>query len=411
MRRLDAGAARRLALRATGLDRGRRGEVGLADVCRLVRRLGVLQIDSVNVLVRAHYLPLFSRLGAYDMGLLDKAASGRRRALFEYWGHECSLLPVESQPLFRWRMADAAQGKGIYRELARFGRERADVVARTLERVRTEGPLSAGAFAEDDRGPGGWWGWGEAKHALELLFWRGELTTRERLGAGFARVYDLSERVLPAAVMAAPTPERRDAIRALATSAVRALGVASVADVANYYRLASSEAGAALEEAREEGSIVPAEVADWSGPVYIDGSDTRVPRAVEARALLAPFDPLVWDRARAERLFGFHYRIEIYTPAERRRHGYYVLPFLLGDRLVARVCLKADRKVNVLKVNAAFHEPGELAAALARPLAEELEQLAGWLDLEMISVGDGPARGREDTVHLTDDLASRMIAA
>lgn len=386
---LSLSAARRTALAAQGLARPRPpGPVDVVRLRRAIERMGLLQIDSVNVLVRSHYLPLFSRLGPYPRDLLDRAAyAGRRRGLFEYWGHEASLLPVALHPLLRWRMERAAAGQGTYGGLARIARERPDYVARTLAEIRDRGPLTAGELAEGGRGGGSWWGWSEGKRALEHLFWAGLVTTAARR-AGFDRVYDLPERALPSAVLAAPTPPPAEARRGLLLVAARALGVATARDLRDYFRLDPADAAAGLAELVEAGSLLPAQVEGWAHPAYLH-PDARLPRRAEGRALLSPFDPLVWERARAERLFGFRYRLEIYTPAERRIHGYYVLPFLLGDRLVARVDLKADRPARVLRVQAAHAEPGVDPPAVAAALADELGLMARWLGLDAVAAA-GP---------------------
>ena len=379
---ISAALARRIAVAAAGLAAPRPpGEVGPRHLKRVVATLGLLQIDSVSVLARAHYLPLFSRLGRYDTALLDAAAWGRRRWLFEYWAHEASLAPVTLHPLLRWRMARAASGQGIYGELARFGVEHRPFVDAVLAHVARHGPTVA-ADLEGEAGAGGWWGWSQQKRALEWLFWAGRLTTATR--RGFERVYDLPERVLPAVVLALPTPSPAEAHRGLLRIAARALGIATAGDLRDYFRLSPAEAHPRLAELVEAGELLPVRVQGWTQPAYLH-RDARQPRRVAARALLAPFDPLVWHRPRAERVFGFEYRLEIYTPAARRKHGYYVLPFLLGDRLVARVDLKADRAAGALRVLAAHREPGA-PDTIAEPLSAELGEMAEWLGLPRLAV-------------------------
>jgi len=375
-------AARRIALAAQGFADARpAGAVDRRHLRRVLGRLGLLQIDSVSVLARAHYLPLYSRLGGYPRALLDAAAWSPRKELFEYWAHEASLLPVTTQPLLRWRMGRAEAGVGIYGGLAGFGRERRAVIDRVLAAVAARGPLAASDLG-GEKGAGGWWGWSEAKLALEWLFWAGLVTTATR--RGFERLYDLPERVLPAAVLATPTPAEADAHRALLSISARALGIATASDLRDYFRLSPDDIKPRLPELVEAGELIPVAVAGWPQQAYLH-AEARRPRRVAARALLAPFDPLVFERARAERLFSFRYRLEIYTPAEKRVHGYYVLPFLLGDRLVARVDLKADRAGGRLRVLAAFAEP-HAPAETAAELAAELTALAAWLDLAGISV-------------------------
>jgi uncharacterized protein YcaQ len=381
---LSLAEARRIALAAQGFARARPSQpVAAADLIRATRSLGLLQIDSVNVLVRSHYLPGFSRLGPYAHDLLDRAAySGRRRRLFEYWGHEASLIPVEMQPLFRWRMHRAQRGEGVWGGVARFGREHPGFCAEVLERIRERGPTGISDFTAGARRKGGWWGWSEGKVALEWLFWTGRLSTHSR--RQFERVYDLTERVLPRAVLEAATPEPADAQRELIRIASRALGIAAERDLRDYFRLPTADAKTRVRELVEAGDLRPVAVEGWRDPAYLDPG-ARLPRHVDARALLSPFDSLVWERSRTERLFGFRYRLEIYTPAHRRRHGYYVLPFLLGDRLVARVDLKADRVRGTLRVLRAHCEERVVPAEVAGPLREELRLLADWLGLERVA--------------------------
>lgn len=376
--------ARRITLAAQGFAEPHpAGPVGRRHMRRVLERIGLFQIDSVSVLARAHYLPLFSRLGDYPRDLIDRSAWAKPRSLFEYWAHEASLLPVETQPLMRWRMARAEQGIGIYGGLARFGRERRSYIDEVLAQVRGRGPLAASDL-EGTRGEGGWWGWSDAKHALEWLFWAGLVTTATR--RGFERLYDLPERVLPAAVLAVPTPEPAEAQRQLLRIAARALGVATAADLRDYFRLSPDDVKDRLPELVEAGELVPVRVEGWSQPAYLHAGARR-PRRIEARALVAPFDPLIWERGRTERLFGFRYRIEIYTPAEKRAHGYYVLPFLLGDRLVARVDLKSNRAAGVLQVQSS-HAEVDAPRETAEALMAELRHLAGWLGLERVEVAE-----------------------
>jgi len=386
--------ARRIALAAQGIGEKRlSGPIDRRHLKRFLARNGLLQIDSVNVLVRAHYMPLYSRLGAYPLGLIDDNARGRKRLMFEYWAHEASLLPIELYPLMRWRMGRAERGERVYSALARYGRERADYVEAIHKEILSRGPVAASDF-DGQRGQGGWWGWSEAKHALEWLFWAGRITTAERRPS-FERVYDVPERVLPASVLALPTPAAEDAVRQLLRISARALGVATASDLRDYFRLPPDDLKLRLPELVEAGELLPVNVESWSQQAYLH-REARIPRRVEARALLSPFDPLVWERSRAERLFDFRYRIEIYTPAEKRVHGYYVLPFLLGEALAARVDLKADRQAGVLRVMASHREPSA-PAHVAEALAAELRAVAAWLELERVEImpaGDlAPALG------------------
>lgn len=388
---ISLATARRIALAAQGFaDPRPAGTPDRRHLARVVSRTGLLQIDSVSAVVRAHYMPAYSRLGPYPFALLDAAAAGRRRSLFEYWAHEASLLPVATWPLLRWRMERAGRGEEMYAGLAKFGRERAAYIEEIFRIVAERGPVAASDL-DGQKGSGGWWGWSDAKHAFEWLFWAGRITTAYR--RGFERFYDLPERVLPPAVLDLPTPSPADAHRELLRIAARAHGIATYACLRDYFRLSPSDVKGRIEELVEEGELAPVRVEGWSRPAYIH-RDARVPRKVAARALLAPFDPLVFERDRTERLFGFRYRIEIYTPAAKRQYGYYVLPFLLGERLVARVDLKADRPADVLRVHAAYAEEAA-PAETARQLLEELRLMQGWLGLgrlEITPAGDlGPA--------------------
>jgi uncharacterized protein YcaQ len=380
---ISAPLARRIALASQGFGGTRPVvPVGRRQIANVVRRLGLLQIDSVSAVVRAHYMPLFSRLGPYPMGLLDElAAPGRKRLLFEYWAHEASFLPMDSWPLLQWRMVRAAEHRGIYRGLADWARTNAGLIDDIMRKVTDEGPIAASDI-EGMKGSGGWWGWSDAKHAFEWLFWAGRLTTASR--RGFERLYDLPDRVIPAAIRERPVPDAADAHRELVLHAARALGIATAGDLRDYFRLSPEDFRHRIEELVEAGELIPVSVDGWNRPAWLH-RDARLPRRIAARALLAPFDPLVWERARAERLFGFRYRIEIYVPAEKRQFGYYVLPFLLGDTIVARVDLRADRPRGILHVNAAYAEPGATADT-AEELWEELELMRGWLGLDRLAV-------------------------
>lgn len=391
--RLTNAQARRIALAAQGFATPRPlGPTNAGHLRRTVDRLGLLQIDSVNVLARAHYLPLFSRLGAYDTGLLDRLAWGARgqRALFEFWAHEASLLPVDSQPLWRWRMQrardNAGDGKG---RLHQFRAGKARYIDEVLREIADRGPLAASELSRPGERRGAWWGWNDGKLAVEWLFFAGHVTTATRRGS-FERVYDLTERVIPAAVATRPTPPADEAQRELLRRSARAMGVATERELRDYFRLGVADTRARLGELLEAGELLPVEVDGWSHPAFLDPA-AREPRRVEARALLAPFDPLIWERGRTHRLFDFFYRIGIYTPAAQRTHGYYVLPFLLGEDLAARVDLKADRVNRRLLVHAAHLEPGHQAGAVAAPLVDELRLMATWLGLvEVVPPRGGP---------------------
>jgi len=382
--KLTAGEARRIALAAQGFATPRpAGPVSKRQLLKLVERLGVVQIDSVNVVSRTHYLPAFSRLGAYPRTMLEDLAWAKKRPLFEYWAHEASLLPLSAHPLIRWRMQDAHDGVGVWKGVARFLRERRDFVDKVLQEIAARGPLAASDLEMGHKGEGGWWGWSEAKRAVECLFWTGELTTATRRGT-FERVYGLPENVLPRAIVEAPTPSRDDAQRELYRIAARAMGVATAKDLRDYFRMPVEGAKARLAELVEDGSLLPVTVKGWREQAYLDLTAKR-PRRVDAQALLSPFDNLIWFRERTERMFAVRYRIEIYTPAAKRTHGYYVLPFLEGDALTARVDLKSDRKAGVLIVQASHAEPWASDATPLR-LAQELKLMAGWLGLEAVRV-------------------------
>ncbi|MEA2169831.1 MAG: uncharacterized protein QOF76_3131 [Solirubrobacteraceae bacterium] len=370
---LSRAEARRLALGAQGFARERKP----GQLIAAVRRLGVLQIDSVNVLERAHYLPLYSRMGPYDRDALDRLAHYKPRRLFEYWGHEASLIPVETQPFVRYKMAVAADN--AWGGMRRVARERPELLERILAEVRDRGPLPASAIADEvNSGGKGWWEWSDVKRAFEFLFWSGQITSARR--KNFQRQYDLPERVLPAEIVATPTPPKDVAQRELLKIAARAMGVATEKDLRDYFRIAAGAAKERVVELVESGDLVPVEVEGWRQTGYLH-PDAVIPRAVDARALLCPFDPLIWERDRVERIFGFRYRIEIYVPEPKRVHGYYVLPFLLGDRLVARVDLKSDRQAGVLLAKAIHLEP-DAPPGTRVALHDELTLLAGFLGLD-----------------------------
>jgi uncharacterized protein len=393
---LSAKQARRLAIAAQGLARPRpTGRVDARHLRRAIDDVGLLQLDSVNVFCRSHYMPVFSRLGPYPRVALDRLAwhadggvtprRAGKRELIEYWGHEASLLPVALQPLLRWRMAraDELAWKGV----ARIAAEQPQLLEFVLDVVRERGPIRASDLAAKGRRrePREMWSWSEEKTALEYLFFAGRVCAARRVN--FERLYDLPERVLPQPVLEAPTPSQDEAQRQLILIAAKRLGVATEADLGDYFRLPRTESKARVAELAEDGGLVPVRVEGWRQPAYLSTErPSGLRRAAAARALLTPFDSLVWARDRTERLFDFRYRIEIYTPAPKRVYGYYVLPFLLGDRLVARVDLKSDRQAGVLRVRGAFAEPGTDSTHVAAELAAELRLLSEWLGLDSVSV-------------------------
>lgn len=348
----------------------------------MFRRVGLVQIDSVNVLVRSQELPLFARLGPHPRSLIPDATHAG--LVFEYWGHEASHIPVEHHRLFRWRMEAAANGE-VWNGLRELQASRPAFVEEVYARVRDGGAVVARDVGGPRQRKGPWWDWDGAKAALELLFWTGRVTARRRPN-DFARVYDLTERMIPAAALAAATPSQDEARRELVLLAAGHLGVATLGDLADYHRQNVVAVRPRLRELVEQGRLLAVSVEGWRQPAFVL-PDAVAPRRVNARALLSPFDSLVWERSRAERLFGFHYRLELYTPAALRRYGYYVLPFLLGDRLVARVDVKSDRARRVLIVHAAYGEAGVAAPAIAGDVAAELASMAAWLGLERVEVG------------------------
>ena len=382
---LSIGEARRAALAAQQFLDGGSAPRSAKAFAEVVRRLGVVQIDSVNVLVRSHYLPIFSRRGSYKSGLLERAAYDER-LLFEYWGHEASLLPVESYPLFRWRMDDARQGVGTWGRLKRYATSHQDLVKAAMDQIRERGALGASELTDAGKSKGSWWGWSQGKEILEWLFWIGELTTARR--RNFERLYDLTERVLPESVQKARMPSREHAQRELMLIGARAMGVATARDLRDYFRLPAKEATVRLTELVEEGKLIPVTVEGWKQQGYLH-HEAKLPRAgkvADVAALLSPFDSLIWERQRTERLFDFHFRLEIYTPIHKRTHGYYVLPLLLGDRIVGRVDLKSDRQSGLLQVKGGSVEPGVSVKTVVAPLTQQLNELALWLGLERFSI-------------------------
>ena len=395
---LSLSEARRIAIKAQGAERGADRDVASrADVHRIIDKLGVLQIDSVNVLARAHTLPIYSRLGAYDAADLERLAyGGKRRSLFEYWGHAASLIPVRMQPLFRWRMEEAQAGKNIYPALARFAEAKKTLIRDLRREIEERGPSAVGDFAAHENRQGGWWGWSSAKSALEWLFWTGQLATATR-GPTFERIYDVPERVLPARVLGAPTPDEDEARRALIEHSARALGVGTEVCLRDYYRFDPPSAKVAIRDLVEKGTLREVTVEGWKKPAYLHAA-VRCPKTVHARTLLGPFDPLIWHRDRAEFLFGARIRIELYTPKHKRTHGYYVLPFLFGDCIVGRVDLKADRGEETLQVLSAHCEPRIAADLFIAELADELRLMARWLGFRRVRVhrkGDAAAALRQ----------------
>ncbi|WP_134728549.1 winged helix-turn-helix domain-containing protein [Amycolatopsis nivea] len=391
MQTISLSAARRTALAAQGFaDPRPASDPTRRHLAKVLSRVQLLQLDSVNVAVRAHYMPLFSRLGAYDPALVDDAAWSHRarrpRLLVESWAHEASLLPIEDWPLLR----SGAKRDGWWRNYTKVVDTMPGLLDDVLAVVKEHGPIGAGAIEKEleteavRRGPGAWWERSVVKKACEYLFGVGQLSTGTR--RSFERLYDLTERVVPPEILSRKVSAEEGA-RGLIDRSARALGVATETDLRDYYRLGPDVSRQAVQELVEEGVLEPVQVADWRAVAYRH-ADARTPRAVSGRALLCPFDPLIWERARTERLFGFRYRIEIYVPEPKREYGYYVFPFLLDGALSARVDLKSDRAAGVLRVQGAFAEPGADQPRVAAELAGELRTMAEWQGLDGVTVGE-----------------------
>jgi uncharacterized protein YcaQ len=383
MRRLTIGQARRYALAAQGfIDPRPAGRVDVRHFRRVLDRIGLVQLDSVNVFSRTHYMPFFSRLGPYDRAALDRWLWGSGE-LFEYWGHEASLLPTRHHRLWRWRM----DGHWVWDRVEQVKREHPGYMDSVLEQVRERGPLRT----SDLHDPGvkdpvaAMWNWPKGKVALEALFMEGLITASHR--PNFVRMYDLAERVIPKEHFEAESVAREEAQSVLLLEASRSLGVATADDLADYYRIRMPQARPLIEKLASEGRIVAVDVEGWDRPGFLH-PEAVLPRRVEGRALLSPFDNLIWYRDRVERMWDFHYRIEIYVPEPKRVHGYYVLPFLLDGHLVARVDLKTDRKASALLVRGAFAEPGVDQVWVGRELRAELESVAGWLGVGEVEIAD-----------------------
>jgi uncharacterized protein YcaQ len=387
---LSSAEARRLALSALGFGAKRPARAGIAHVRATASRLGAIQVDSVNVLARAHYLPTFSRYGAYPMSALDELAHGKRE-LFEYWGHAACFLPIDLYPLMRWRMdsqIEAWSGLDAKRKV---------YIEAVYREVVERGPISAGELSIAGKSTGPWWGWSDGKQAMEFLFRQGRVAVAGR--RNFERLYNLPDRVLPASVLQAAAVTARDAKKALLVRAAAAMGVGTAKDITQYFhvdgwwdrlgvdgRRPPAKNQSLFDELVEDGRLESARVERWKQPGYVVPG-VRIPRSVDARAIVSPFDPVMWERKWTKSVFDFDYQIEIYVPAPKRIYGYYVLPFLMGDRFAARVDLKADRKTSTLMVHAAYVEEGLNAGEVAAALADELRSMATWLSLESFAVG------------------------
>jgi uncharacterized protein YcaQ len=376
---LSNAEAKRIALAAQGFaDPRPAGRVDRRHLRRVLDRIGLIQIDSVNVFVRSQELPLFARLGPHPRTLIDDAVADGE--LFEYWVHEASLVPTAQYYLYRWRMSEPYHWPGFRRRAQAQG----DYIEEVYQRIVDEGPLVAGDLKARIGKKGTWWDYDDGKMALEALFYLGRITARRR-PHDFARVYSLREGTIPAEALARPALAEHEARKELLVLAAKYHGVGTLQDLADYHRLTPTLSKLALAELVEEGRLLAATVREWDRPAYLHPA-ARVRRQISARALLSPFDPVVWRRDRALRMFGFHYRIEIYTPAPKRQYGYYVLPFLLGDALVGRVDLKADRANRALLVQSAWMEPAVNEDEVAAELMEELRLMASWLELDRVEV-------------------------
>jgi uncharacterized protein YcaQ len=387
---LSSAEARRLALASLGFGAKKPARAGAAHVRATAARLGAIQIDSVNVLARAHYLPTFSRYGPYPAPALDDLAHGTRE-LFEYWGHAACFLPMELYPFMRWRMDNQVEA------WAGLPGKQKDFNEAVYREVAARGPISAGEISIGGKSTGPWWGWSAGKEAAELLFRQGRLAVAGR--RNFERLYDIPERVLPKAVLRAAPVAAADAKKALVLRAARAMGVGTAKDIAQYFhidawwdrrfvneRRSPTNASVLFDELVEDGRLERVRVEGWKQPAFLVPG-VKIPRSVDARAIVSPFDPVLWERKWTKAVFDFEYQIEIYVPGPKRIYGYYVLPFLLGDRFAARVDLKADRKASTLMVHAAYVEAGHDPRAAASALAGELRSLAAWLSLRSFAVG------------------------
>jgi len=372
--------ARRIALAAQGFGSPKPASVGTRQLNALVRRLGLLQVDSVNVFERSHYLPVFARLGSYDKALLDTLTFGARAQYVETWAHVASIVPLETWPLWRWKMR-AFKTKHLS-DPKHWASSNGAMLDWLRAELATTGPITAGKIEHDaNKSKGAWWGWSDVKLGLEYLFLWGEVVPAGR--RNFERVYGLAEQVLPAELLDTDVSER-DAQKTLLELGSRAHGVGTVGDIADYYRIARTPAKILIEELADEGVLHRVSVDGWNKPAYLH-SEARIPRRVDATALLSPFDPIVWERDRALRLFDFHYRIEIYTPEPKRIYGYYTLPLLVGDDVVGRIDLKSDRQNRALRVQSAWLEPGT-PTGLEERVVPLLDEIRAWQGLDEVVV-------------------------
>lgn len=379
---ISAVQARRIALAAQGFGRPLPNSTGARQLNLTIERLGLLQLDSVNVFERSHYLPLFARLGSYDRSTLDRLTFARRGRYLEYWAHEAALIPVESWPLFRWRMGEYRRKDAL---TTSWASAHSDILDWLRAELAAKGPLAASAVEHDaNKRSGPWWGWSDVKSGLEILFRWGEVVSAGR--QRFERVYGLAEHILPTEV-ATREVSAGESHKQLIEHAARAYGIATTSDITDYFRLKNVPVANVLRELAEEGTVRAVTVDGWRRQAWLH-RDARIPRRIEAAAMLSPFDPVVWHRDRAERLFDFHYRIEIYTPAPKRVFGYYSLPILLDDAIVGRIDLKNDRQAGILRVQSAWHEPLAEPTAVAERVTPLLSRALDWQGLSGIEVKD-----------------------
>lgn len=381
MRRIPLDAARRIALGGQGFGQASAsGRVDVRHFRRVMNRIGLVQLDSVNVCIRTHYMPFYARLGPYDRSALDTWLNDSGEH-FEYWAHEAAVLPVDRYPLWQWKMERIRP----WRRAEALLEAHPELLDDVLQQVRDNGPLTVRDLDAPAARTEAWWGYGPGKVALEVLFANGKISALRT--SNFGREYDIPERLLPASVLGAGTLSEEEAHRQLLVAATKHHGIGTMHDIVDYFRLNVPASRPIVDALASEGKIIEVEVPGWKGPVYM-APDALRPRSISGTTLLSPFDPVVWYRERAERLFNFRYRIEIYVPEPDRTFGYYVLPLMVDGELVGRVDLKADRKNGALLVQSAFREEGTDASSVASALAGELERFAGWLDLETIELAD-----------------------
>ncbi|MCP4445172.1 MAG: winged helix-turn-helix domain-containing protein [Myxococcales bacterium] len=377
---LTISAARRISLGSQGFaGKPTAKAITSSHFASVMTRLGLIQLDSVNVCARSHYMPFYSRLGAYKQDALDTWLNTKHRH-FEYWAHEACVMPVDKYPLWRWKMREWVPRRVVRTLMS----EHPGLVKEVLKQVKDYGPITIRELEAPKARNRPWWGHGPGKIALEFLFAQGELTALRT--DNFRRLYDLPERSIPKSHRLDERYDKHLAHRQLLLDSVRHFGIGTTKDLADYFRLKAGAAAPILAQLASEGHIEEVVVKGWKGPAYRDPA-AKCPRAIRGSSLLSPFDPVIWYRDRGERLFQFHYRIEIYTPKEKRKHGYYVLPFMLDGELVGRVDVKADRKAGALVVPSAFVEAQQDKERVAKALAKEFERFAGWMGLGSIVLG------------------------